>query len=186
MKLFGEHQARRNRNSQALAAFGVAVSSASPDTVYKTVRDGDGHVVYTVGYEGRDGDDLISRLQDAGVGVLVDIREKPFSRKPDFRRTALQVRCEDAGIRYESWTRLGSTEHQRDMLKSTGDIREFMRRFRDFAKRGREDELDALAKLAVAESIALLCYERCHEDCHRCVVADMIADRIGATVVAIM
>ena len=182
----GEHSARRRDNAEALAAFGVAVEDSNPDTVYRTIRSGEGASIFTIGYEGRSGDDLVAQLRDAGVDTLVDVRERPFSRKPDFRRKALEQLCVDAGIDYESWTRVGSTGHQRVTLKATGDIREFMRRFRDFVKRGRDEELDALAKRAEKGTIALLCYERSHDECHRCIVADLLADRMDATIVAIL
>lgn len=186
MKLSGNHAACRQRNAKALSAFDVDIDGDNPDTRYRTVREGSGASIFTIGYEGRDGEDLVTRLVDAGVEVLVDVRERPFSRKPDFRKRALQALCEESGVEYESWVRLGSTAHQRENLKATRDIGTFMKRFRDFAKRGRTEELESLGEFANKRTIALLCYERAHEECHRCVVADLVADEIDASVVAIL
>ncbi|MCK4871715.1 MAG: DUF488 domain-containing protein [Phycisphaerales bacterium] len=150
------------------------------------MRQGTGPTIFTIGYERRCGEDLIGDLLNAGVEALVDVRERPMSRKPDFRKAALQDLCEDSGIRYESWPRLGSTAHQRISLRDTGDLPEFRRRFRDLAKRRRAREIGALAHLARGESIALICYERVHSECHRSIVADLVADLCDASVVAIL
>ena len=127
----------------------------------------------------------MSLLRDAGVDVLADIREKPMSRVADFRAAALRGFCEQAGIAYEGWPELGSTEEQRDKLKATGDFKSFERQFRAYIVKHGSDALDRLAEEAKLSSIALLCYERQHEECHRSVVADLLADRLNATVIAI-
>ncbi len=176
---------RRTANSKALAAFGVS-TAAKGNGLLRTIRDGDGPTVYTVGYEKRDAEGLLAVLVDAGIDVLVDIRERPVSRNRQFSAGALAACCEETGVGYESWTALGSTEHQRDMLRETGDCAEFRKRFRDLVVRGRDEEMLRLARLAKRKTIALLCYERAHEECHRCIVSELLAESIDATVVAIL
>ena len=177
-------QSRRRSNSMALAAFQITKSERRKSEL-STVREGSSPTtVFTIGYERRDGEELVGRLREYGIDVLVDVRERPFSRKPDFRRNALEQRCAESGIEYQSWTRLGSTASQRE-IHASGDLSTFMSRFRTFAKRGRGDELDALAELAKRSTIALICYERAHAECHRCVVSELLADRLDATIVAI-
>jgi uncharacterized protein (DUF488 family) len=151
----------------------------------RIVRQGNGIRIFTIGYEQRNGEECIASLLEAGVDTLVDVRERPFSRKPDFRKAAIDDRCRAAGLAYESWPRLGSTAHQRKQLWETRDFRTFARRYRDFARRRRAAELDGLAGLAARKTIALICYERAHEECHRSIVADLLADRLDATIVAI-
>jgi uncharacterized protein (DUF488 family) len=179
-----DHARRRAANARALAAFGV---STRPESLrrYRQVRAGNACAIFTIGYERRDADDLISRLWDARVEVLVDVRDNPVSRKPDFRQEALRARCTDAGIQYQSCPELGSTRPQREALKETGDVRAFRKRFRAHVKRYRMDALHRLEQTARTSTIALLCYERVHEDCHRAVVADLLADRLNATVYAL-
>jgi uncharacterized protein (DUF488 family) len=128
---------------------------------------------------------LISLLRDAGVGVLADVREKPVSRVADFRAASLEHLCKEAGISYMGWPGLGSTEAQRDELKETGDFKKFESQFRAHMLKNAKDDLDKIAAVAKRRSVALLCYERLHEDCHRSVVADLMADRLKATVVAL-
>jgi len=180
----GRSRARRTANETALAAFGISAVEERT-TPYKTVRSGSSTTVFTIGYERRDLADLLFRLHDVAVEILVDIRERPHSRKLDFRKSRLEAACKEANIQYESWRELGSTGAQRDRLKETGDFADFRRRFRQHVRRGRGDALKRLAAFSKQRQIALLCYERCHDECHRSVVAELIADAVDATVVAI-
>lgn len=186
MTLFGEFKQKRQANASALIAFGIAVNEESPDSLAETIRTGRGPTLFTIGYERRDSDDLIARLVDFDIELLVDVREKPISRKVDFRKNVLAEACRVAGIEYESWPALGSTGHQREQLKESGNIGEFMRRFRDFARRGRSEVVGELGSVVADKRVALMCYERSHHECHRCVVADLVADEVDATVVAIL
>jgi uncharacterized protein (DUF488 family) len=176
---------RRRNNAKGLAAFGLPPTDGA-SAYMRTVRNGGVTTVFTIGYEKRKPEDLIARLRDAGVEVLADIREKPISRRADYRGTALKALCDESGIRYQSWPLLGSTGSQREILKESGDIEDFHRSFRDYARDTLANEIGRLAGEVKQHAVALLCYERCHEECHRMVIADLIAERIGATVIAIL
>lgn len=176
---------RRASNARALKAFGATSVGSERTRLVRHVREGNGVRIFTIGYERRSGEELATKLQDAGVACLIDVRDKPVSRKADFRASALRIFCEDVGVRYEHWSELGSTESQRRRLRETGDLTTFRSRFRAFVKRGRGSVLDRLASLAKRETIALLCYERVHEECHRSIIADLLAERTGATVLAV-
>ena len=180
----GQLSLRRADNAAGIAAFGVSVSDHGVGR-YRVIREGGRVSVFTIGYERRDGDELFSMLRDAGVDHLADIRDRPMSRKPDFRAKALRARCDDAGIEYGAWTDLGSTEAQRERLHETGDLQHFHKVFRAYARRSLGESLDRLAGVAKRKKIALLCYERVHEECHRSVVADLVADRLNAGITAI-
>jgi uncharacterized protein (DUF488 family) len=43
-------------------------------------------------------------------------------------------------------------------------------------------DLDRAAELAAASRICLLCLEGDHRRCHRLIVADMLAERLGAAI----
>lgn len=143
-------------------------------------------MIFTIGYERRDGEELISILIDLGIDYLADIRDKPMSRKPDFRGTALRARCEAAGIEYGGWSTLGSTEKQRDRLHATGDLKGFHRSFKKYTVEHLEQPIEELAEVARSKSVALLCYERSHEECHRMVISEALADKLGAGITAIV
>lgn len=178
---------RRAANAKALGAFGAAPTAGG---AYRVIREagagGAAIAIFTIGYEGRTGEDLIAALRDAGVRHLADIRQKPVSRKPDFRAPALRALCEVAGIEYGAWPELGSTEDQRDRLNETGDLERFHRVFRRHAERSLGAAIERLAGVARTKSVALLCYERAHDECHRSVIADLLAERFDGGVTAIV
>jgi hypothetical protein len=76
MDLFSDIQQRKAANAKKLTAFGVA-SKVTDTGSTKLIRSGKNVTLYTVGYERRDGDGLISVLLDQGVKAIVDIRERP-------------------------------------------------------------------------------------------------------------
>lgn len=186
MTLSGQIKDRRASNAKALAAFGDTVVVGDTGSVYRTVREGTAVTIFTIGYERRDGEGLIAALKDAGIQHLADVRDKPMSRKPDFRGRALQALCERAGIEYGAWSELGSTADQRDRLHENGDLARFHKAFRTYARESLGDAISRLAKIAKKKPVALLCYERAHDECHRSTVADLVADQIGAGITAIL
>lgn len=183
MNLSGELQKKRAANARSLAAFGIQATEAGG--AIRTIRKGGQTTVFTVGYERRDGEELMSLLLAHGIKALADVRERPMSRKPDFRAAALKQACENAGIEYQSWPTLGSTGEQREELHDSGDFAAFEQKFRAYAKATMTRDLTRLAKMVTSQSTVLLCYERSHEECHRSVIADLVADKVGASIIAL-
>ena len=190
MEDFGKEFAkRRSANAATIGqAFGLSVAEPAATgraSNYRTIRTGGPATIFTIGYEKRDGDGLISLLMDAGIELLADIREKPMSRLPDFRAAALRNLCANAGIEYRHWPELGSTEKLRNRLRETGDFKHFETGFRRLMAKHGQNALAELTAAAGQKSTALLCYERRHEECHRSTVAEMLADMLGAGIVAL-
>lgn len=189
MEHFGKEFAKRRSAGAAAIGQAFGLSVAEPATTgqssnYRTIRAGGPIIIFTIGYEKRDGEGLTSSLMDVGIELLADIREKPMSRLPDFRAVALRGFCADVGIEYRHWSELGSTELLRNHLKDTGDFKHFEIGFRRHVLRHGQTALEELAAAARRKSTALLCYERRHEECHRSTVAEMLADMLGAGIVA--
>lgn len=175
----------RKRNAGAFEALGVSVNHDPEDGPTRVVRAGNGTRIFTVGYERRSGEELLAELLALGIEILVDVREKPISRKPDFRRNALEELCRATDIQYVCMNQLGSPKRQREALHETGDFSAFRRKFLAYARRNLHVPLKDLASLVRKHAVALLCYERRHEDCHRSIVADLVATQLDGTVVAI-
>lgn len=175
--------ARRKSNVHALAAFGLPETAV--DSPYSVEHEGAGPNVFTIGYERRDGEELIGLLLDAGVDTLVDVRQRAMSRKPAFRGKALGLLCEEAGIKYVPMPSLGSNDELRDELRATADFKAFAKSFRKLADRTMTDSIDELIDLAQKNTIALFCYEKCHDECHRSILSDVLSERIDACVTAI-
>jgi len=49
-----------------------------------------GAEVFTIGYEGRQPDELIAMLRAHRVDRLIDVRERPSSRRKGFSKSALR------------------------------------------------------------------------------------------------
>jgi uncharacterized protein (DUF488 family) len=184
MDLFSEIEQRKGANAKKLAAVGITSAVIRGGSV-KVVRSGNAATIYTVGYERRDGDSLVSILLDQGIKAIADIRERPVSRKPEFRAAALRALCEANRIQYQPWAVLGSTADQREELHLSGNFSNFADRFRKHAIQTMAQDIARLAESSRRIVTVLLCYERLHEDCHRSVIADLIADHLNATVIAI-
>jgi uncharacterized protein (DUF488 family) len=122
--------------------------------------------IYTWGYQGRGVEALLDLLERERIDLVVDVRGNPYSRRPEWRKEALEETLGDA-YRWIGW--LGNENY-----KDGGDPR-----LRD-ARRGMV-ELERLVRDG-ARRVLLLCYERGWRECHRQVVADLARRRFGARV----
>ena len=137
----------------------------------------------TIGYEKATLDDVVGRLKDAGIQVVIDVRAVAASRRAGFSKTLLSNSLGEAGIDYRHLRALGTPKPGRQA-----------------ARAGRTDEMHAVfeeqlatpeAQLQLAEAVeivgekraALLCFEADAKDCHRRIVAERIQERIGSKVV---
>lgn len=138
-----------------------------------------GGVLYSIGYEKARLGDLVATLAAAGVGILLDVRDRPISRRPGFSKRQLAAAIEAAGMRYVHLAALGTppegrlAARKRDWARFWGIVEEKLAR--------PEAELDFAhaADLARAAPSCLLCYEADWRACHRSRVADILARRHG-------
>ncbi|MBW8171776.1 DUF488 domain-containing protein [Ornithinimicrobium sp. Arc0846-15] len=130
----------------------------------------------SIGYEGRNAAELIQRLKDQDVQVLVDVRLTPLSRKKGLSKTALSAALAEAGIRYVHHRQLGNPKDNRDdFRKGLATSRE---RYRDvLTGTDGSEALRHVLELLGQESVALLCFERDHDQCHRHMVAEALGSQ---------
>lgn len=135
--------------------------------------------LYTIGYEGTALDDFLITLRQAGVTLLLDIREIPISRRKGFSKSALKQAVEAISIEYRHEKRLGSPKAIRDQLHHNGDYDTFFKQFDLYL----QTQIDLLRTLApqLPGTVALLCYERDPQTCHRRAVAFALAELTGLT-----
>src|SRR6185436_6397922 len=62
----------------------------------------------TIGYENATLDQVIGRLLEAGVRIVLDVRAVAASRRPGFSKTMLAASLKDAGIDYQHLRGLGT------------------------------------------------------------------------------
>ncbi len=122
---------------------------------------------------------VIATLAEAQVGLLVDVREAPISRRPEFAKSALARALADAAIAYRHEPRLGAPKPLRDQVKGDRDYQRFFAAYAEHLA-CHEEAVVSLAGEATA-GVALLCYERDHRVCHRRLVADAVAHHVGIT-----
>jgi uncharacterized protein (DUF488 family) len=137
------------------------------------------NILYSVGYEKALLKDLIATLADAGVAVLLDVRDRPISRRPGFSKRQLAAAIEDAGMRYVHLAALGTPPEGR----LAGRRREWARFWAivedKLARPEAELDLQRAADIARAAPSCLLCYEASWQSCHRSRIADILARRHG-------
>ncbi|WP_018153489.1 DUF488 domain-containing protein [Methanothermococcus thermolithotrophicus] len=136
-----------------------------------------GHVIYTVGYEGKSIDDFINILKKEHIDVLIDVREYPLSRKKGFSKTALSNYLESNGIKYIHMKLLGSPKPLRDRLKSKSiSFKEFATQYIKYV-RTQDETLSILEDYASSHKCVLMCYEKDWEVCHRNLIANILCSR---------
>lgn len=138
--------------------------------------------LYTIGYEKARLGDVVATLREAGVTTLIDVRDRPQSRRPGFSKRQLAAGLEEAGIHYVGLRALGTPPEGR-LAGRKGDWPRF---WHIVATRldGTEAELALQEAAAVAQRGAscLLCYEADWHCCHRRRVAEILAERHGFAV----
>lgn len=117
--------------------------------------------LYTIGYGRTSLRSFVETLKLKDVGILADVRSKPFTRKPGFSRPDLCYVLQQANIRYVHIGDLGAAN-----LDAKGE--EFYRRdLLNNADRG----LVTLEKLLMEGNVTIMCAETDHTICHRSYVA---------------
>jgi len=138
-----------------------------------------GKVLYTIGYEKALLQDVLDTLTEAGASTLIDVRDRPISRRPGFSKRQLVAAIEDAGMRYVHLAALGTPPEGR----LAGRRREWHRFWgiveEKLARPEAELDLRRAAEIAAAPPSSLLCYEADWRVCHRRRIAEILAQRHG-------
>ncbi len=139
------------------------------------------HTLFSIGYEKAVLRDVIARLAEAGVAVLLDVRDRPISRRPGFSKRQLAAAIEEAGMRYVHLASLGTPPEGR-LANRRRDWPRFWAIVDDKLARA-EAELDLCraGEIAQAQVSCLLCYEADWRICHRARIADILARRHSFT-----
>ena len=152
--------------------------------------------IVTIGVYGCSGEGFLAALREAGVGLLLDVRQRRGVRGAEYawaNAKRLQAALADAGIAYEHRPELAPTTELRH-LQYAEDTRQGV------GKRSRAQlapayvegytreildnvDLGALAaELPDEHATALFCVERDPEACHRSLIAQRLATEHGLPV----
>ncbi len=151
----------------------------------------------TIGVYGFTAESFSSTLLDAGVGLVVDVRQRRGVRGSEYswaNSLRLQAMLAEAGIGYRHHKELAPTTELRQVQYAEDDRRGVGKRSRvelapEYARRYVAEILDAADLDGFARSLpgdtvaALLCVERDPEACHRSLIAERLAADHGARIV---
>jgi uncharacterized protein (DUF488 family) len=149
----------------------------------------------TIGVYGFDGPEFIRALREAGVGIVLDVRQRRGVRGSEYawaNSKRLQAALGEAGIGYSHLPELAPTTEMRQ-LQYEEDAR------RGEGKRSRTElapayverytaevldriDLDPIVRFVGDNRAALLCVERDPEACHRSLIAARLERELGTTV----
>lgn len=133
-------------------------------------------VVRTVGHGTATQEELLERLRGAEVGLVVDVRIAPGSRRhPHVARDALEEWLPEGGVHYRWEKRLGGF---RKLSPDSPDTALRNESFRAYAGHMRTQEfgaaVDALLVDAASAAVAVMCSESVWWRCHRRLIADFL------------
>jgi uncharacterized protein (DUF488 family) len=132
-------------------------------------------VFFTVGYQGHDVTSILRLLKENKIGLIVDVRQNPVSRKTGFSGSRLQVELERNGINYAHYPCLGTPPSIRLQYQKNGNALTALKAYATYL-RSKNTCLKGLVEFAGSKRFCLLCLERDHNLCHRGVIANKIAE----------
>jgi uncharacterized protein (DUF488 family) len=152
--------------------------------------------IATIGVYGFDAEGFLDALREAGVGVVLDVRQRRGVRGPEYawaNSQRLQAALAEAGIDYEHHKELAPTtamrqaQYRADAAEGEGK-RSRTHLSTEYERLYLEEilapvDLDPIAALARETLPALLCVERDPEACHRSLIAARLQREIGLEVV---
>jgi uncharacterized protein (DUF488 family) len=151
----------------------------------------------TIGVYGFTAARFVAALHDAGVALVLDVRQRRGVRGSDYswaNAVRLQALLAEAGIGYRHHRELAPTtelrqlQYRRDAEAGVGK-RSRVALAPEYAERYTREILDRVDLSTVFTGVpdavtpALMCVERDPEACHRSLVADRAAAELGAQVV---
>jgi uncharacterized protein (DUF488 family) len=139
-------------------------------------------ILCTIGYEKALLREVVGGLVEAGIATLLDVRDRPISRRPGFSKRQLAAAVAEAGIGYVHLAALGTPPEGR-LAGRRGEMDRFWA-IVDEKLRRPEAELDLqrAAQMAATAPACLLCYEADWHHCHRRRIAEILAERHGFSV----
>lgn len=140
--------------------------------------------LYTLGYQLRSPAEYFALLNEAGIKVLMDVRDVAWSHKPGFAKAALSKAAADAGIEYVHAGFAGNPKRLRAKGMSSAELLAAYRGHLNETPQVMTDFMALVEEyLRTRKRVCLTCYERRPDECHRSVLASRWSRRIGGQVV---
>lgn len=146
----------------------------------------------TIGVYGFDRESFLAALEEAGVELLLDVRQRRGVRGSEYawaNAQRLQAALADAGIAYTHLKELAPTTEMREAQYRWDEEHGVGKRNRTalapvYVERYTEEildqvDLDPIVRWIGEKPAALLCVERDAEACHRSLIAARLRDELG-------
>ena len=136
--------------------------------------------IFSIGYEKRRIVEFCASLKEAGVEALVDVRERAWSNRPEYRKQALKRALATVGIDYIHLKEAGNPYRPRK-----GEVLDVEKCRRAYSEHLRQNRgiLEKAWELAQARPSAFFCYESITSHCHRGVLLTRLRRPHGARLV---
>lgn len=129
--------------------------------------------IFTLGYQGLNTEIYVKTLVNAGVGLVLDVREHPWSQRPQFVKSALKDSLNSAGIQYAHIKAAGNPSANRKSARSAAQC---LSRYRGHLEKNSQCLRALLIAIETAydagRPACLTCYERVYTECHRSVLVE--------------
>ncbi|MGH2940784.1 MAG: DUF488 family protein [Solirubrobacterales bacterium] len=152
--------------------------------------------IFTIGVYGADAESFLATLREAGVDLLLDVRQRRGVRGAQYawaNAGRLEAALREAGIGYQHLPELAPTTAMREAQYEADAERGEGKRDRTvlapaYVELYTEEilepaDLDPLARFIGRSSAALFCVERDAAACHRSLIAARLARDYGARIV---
>ncbi len=124
--------------------------------------------LFTIGYEGITIDRYLNKLIRNNIGVLVDVRKNPLSRKYGFSKSQLRRYVDAIGMTYQHLPELGVPSSMRQNLDSQEAYRNLFEQYDTQILTTEFEIVEKLRDLVYGNRrVALTCFEADHSSCHR-------------------
>jgi uncharacterized protein (DUF488 family) len=135
--------------------------------------------VYTIGCSGTSAQDFFTRLRQAGVKRVLDVRLNNVSQLAGFakRDDLAYFLANLGGVEYEHRLELAPTQELLEAFrKGRTDWPDYERRFRELME---QRDIERTVPRNLLDGACLLCSEHSAQHCHRRLVAEHFQDRWG-------
>jgi uncharacterized protein (DUF488 family) len=129
--------------------------------------------VFTLGYQGRDVEEVLETVRRYGIEQVLDVRENGSSKKPGFAAADLKDALARAGIAYVHLPELGCRSESRHALWRGESKEPFLEDYRRRLAERPQAFADFVFRIRSARSL-LLCLERDPSRCHRAVLVERL------------
>ncbi len=145
---------------------------------------------HTIGHSDRSLDDFLALLDEAGIGLVADVRRLPGSRAhPQFDGPALEQVLASRGIAYRHFPDLGGRRGRAAGVDPAVNAFWINTSFHNYADHALGQPFHAALALLLAEGAAtrtaVMCAEAVWWRCHRRIIADYLI-AAGCSVIHIM